>query len=487
VTDSVGNEFAAVTGYVPTGKIGHILYGNDVTTEYTYDGWSNRLMSIITNGPGGNPVLQDRSYGYSPAGDIELITDSVKSVSYYYDFDKLHRLTSETTSDGSIGLTPSILELYYDNPEHIHAVSSATPREDNHDYTYDANGNMQTGPDFTDPDQIAARTLAFNADNMPEYMAHASFGIVGFLYDGKARRAKKDGPSDTTYYLSNEIEIINGVPTCYIFAGNLRIAKITEANITYFHKDHLGSSTVMTDTSGAALETGGYLPYGIQRENPGITLSNYKFTDQELDTESGLYNYDARLYDPVIGRFISPDSIVPRPFDPQSLNRYSYCRNNPLIYTDPTGHSPPGIGDGIGNEPDLPPNDDSENTAPIPIDSENKDKEKSEAAALNLPLIVEALSAAKTIAEFLLGKDRVEEMEQLQKTLEINQKAAEEALELSLNMCYEIETKEAREKCINKAYDDRSKAREDDREVRDKYNELTTKVTPIDKIMFGTK
>jgi RHS repeat-associated protein len=62
------------------------------------------------------------------------------------------------------------------------------------------------------------------------------------------------------------------------------------------------------------------------------------YTDQEWDAEAGLYNYDARLYDPVIGRFISADSIVPRPFDPQSLNRYSYCRNNPLIYTDPTGH-----------------------------------------------------------------------------------------------------------------------------------------------------
>jgi hypothetical protein len=52
-----------------------------------------------------------------------------------------------------------------------------------------------------------------------------------------------------------------------------------------------------------------------------------------------LYNYDARLYDPVIGRFISPDSIVPAPFNPQSLNRYSYVLNNPLMYTDPSGQT----------------------------------------------------------------------------------------------------------------------------------------------------
>ena len=64
----------------------------------------------------------------------------------------------------------------------------------------------------------------------------------------------------------------------------------------------------------------------------------YTFTGQEDDDELGLYNYKARLYDPLLGRFISPDSIVPNPEDPQSLNRYSYCLNNPLKYTDPSGH-----------------------------------------------------------------------------------------------------------------------------------------------------
>ncbi len=67
-------------------------------------------------------------------------------------------------------------------------------------------------------------------------------------------------------------------------------------------------------------------------------VSDYRFTDQELDAENGLYNYNARLYDPFIGRFISPDTIVPEPFNPQSLNRYSYCLNNPLVYVDPSGH-----------------------------------------------------------------------------------------------------------------------------------------------------
>src|SRR3970282_1854651 len=60
-------------------------------------------------------------------------------------------------------------------------------------------------------------------------------------------------------------------------------------------------------------------------------------TGQEDDDDIGLYNYGARLYDPILAKFISPDRIVQAPENPQSLNRYSYCQNNPLIYVDPSG------------------------------------------------------------------------------------------------------------------------------------------------------
>ncbi len=95
----------------------------------------------------------------------------------------------------------------------------------------------------------------------------------------------------------------------------------------------------MADSDGEIVESTEFMPFGAMREHSGQQVSDYKFTDQEFDAETGLYNYNARLYDPLIGRFISPDSIVQAPFDPQTLNRYAYARNNPLIYTDPSGHS----------------------------------------------------------------------------------------------------------------------------------------------------
>ena len=64
------------------------------------------------------------------------------------------------------------------------------------------------------------------------------------------------------------------------------------------------------------------------------------FTGQRSEEAAigSLYDFGARFYSPVLGRFIAPDTIVPQPGDPQSLNRYSYARNNALRYTDPTGH-----------------------------------------------------------------------------------------------------------------------------------------------------
>ncbi len=180
---------------------------------------------------------------------------------------------------------------------------------------------------------------------MPLSINHGNNGITSFLYDGTAKRARKSHNGKDTYYISKYSEEINNQVTNYIFGGNLRIAKIKGTETFYYHKDHLGSTTVLTDNAVnpgddvKVIETAEYAPYGMEKTTSENTDElNYKFTDQEKDKSTGLYNYDARLYDPVIGIFVSADTVLPDMYDPQSLNRYSYCRNNPLIYTDPSGH-----------------------------------------------------------------------------------------------------------------------------------------------------
>jgi RHS repeat-associated protein len=108
----------------------------------------------------------------------------------------------------------------------------------------------------------------------------------------------------------------------------------------YYHRNHINSSSVVTDAYGAEVTRIVYLPFGETSEpnSAGVDTVTSKYTGKELDEETGLYNYGARYYDAAIGRFMSPDSIVPSVTDAQSFNHYSYVRNNPVVYVDPTGH-----------------------------------------------------------------------------------------------------------------------------------------------------
>ena len=112
---------------------------------------------------------------------------------------------------------------------------------------------------------------------------------------------------------------------------------------TYFyHKNQINSSSVITDATGTETTRIIYKPYGAidQAHSPGTDAVTKKFTGQEFDEETGLYYYNARYYDPAIGRFVTADTIVPENGkDPQGFNRYSYVKNNPVNYTDPSGHS----------------------------------------------------------------------------------------------------------------------------------------------------
>lgn len=186
-------------------------------------------------------------------------------------------------------------------------------------YTYDANGNMTQRPN---------QTITYDYDNRP-----VSINGNTFIYDYAGQRIKKNN----TIYIGKLYECTAGTCTKYIFAGSSRIASKTTSATYYFHTDHLGSSSVITDTAGNKVQETYYYPFGGTRLNTGNVVK-HKYTGQEEDPETGLYYYNARYYDPMLARFISADSYVQEPDDPQSFNRYSYTRNNPLIYTDPTGN-----------------------------------------------------------------------------------------------------------------------------------------------------
>jgi len=139
-----------------------------------------------------------------------------------------------------------------------------------------------------------------------------------------------------------------------LFAVNGRSLAIHNGSkLRYTHTDHpstgsghrLGSSSGQTDTAGNATADS-YLCYyaygGLRSGVPSAATTDRTFTGQKSDG-TGLMYYNARYYDPALGTFLSPDTLVPDAGNPQSFNRYSYVYNNPLKYVDPSGH----IGTGV--------------------------------------------------------------------------------------------------------------------------------------------
>ncbi|MCZ7665896.1 MAG: RHS repeat-associated core domain-containing protein [Chloroflexi bacterium] len=122
--------------------------------------------------------------------------------------------------------------------------------------------------------------------------------------------------------------------------------------MSFFATDHLGSTSATLWANGSLRSRLRYDPWGKERYTLSVTPSGYRYTSQRWDSGLGLYDYNARYYDPALGKFISADTLVPQPTSPQSFNRFAYVRNNPLGFIDPTGHREIEI-DGGGGGPDV--------------------------------------------------------------------------------------------------------------------------------------
>lgn len=357
VTDSTGKQYASFPEYGVAGLL-RADYGNGTTTGYTHDPVSLRLKSYMTTTAAGTPV-QSRSYTYSPAGRIQSLSDQVKNKTYSYDYDSLQRLVRETEGSSinsyaydEIGNITSKTEqgktlVYsYNTPGRPHQLSAIELRGKNHAYSYDDLGNMISGPDFTDPANIGIRTITYGADGMPVNIS-STRGNQSVLatYDGSGQRARKDVDGEITLYMGDyEVKITPSgeAATLHVVAGGMRVASLTGSKVLYFHQDHLKSTSVLTDKDGNTIESTSYVPFGQFRDaqnQPKLVNTEFGFTGQRYDAETGLYYYNARYYDPAIGRFIMADTVIPDAGDAQSLNPYSYCLNNPLELTDPSGHS----------------------------------------------------------------------------------------------------------------------------------------------------
>ncbi len=215
-------------------------------------------------------------------------------------------------------------------------------------FGYDANGNLLS--------RFAASRTCYdwNPENLltkvksvPSACTEAGSQVQAYAYDGLGRRVKVDGTSASTWTVSIfsgmdpifENSHVDGQAdqiTKYVYANGMRIAKITSSGgVQYYLGDHLGSTRKVLDASRNTVFSTDYEPFGKPYAVTGT--ESYKYTMEKHDDPTGLVYLRARQYDPEIGRFVSADPVLGSLSSPQTLNRYTYVRNSPLKYVDPSG------------------------------------------------------------------------------------------------------------------------------------------------------
>ena len=153
--------------------------------------------------------------------------------------------------------------------------------------------------------------------------------------------------TNTTYFVGAHYEVTNGTITKYYYAGSQRIALRTNGTLNFLLGDHLGSTSLTTDATGVVISEMRYKAWGETRYASGTTPTKYQYTGQySYATDFGLHFYNARWYDSSLSRFAQADSIIPLETQGvQAWDRFAYTNNNPIRYTDPSGHRCSGGGD----------------------------------------------------------------------------------------------------------------------------------------------
>jgi len=342
--------------YDAFGHVTNFTYQSGLTTTRTFYPISQRLESISAGASGS---VFSRTYQYTAGNDITSIglgSSGTMSISYY----NLHRIKSYTGNNGLSGsygydptgnITNNIENggsaYTYANPR-VEAVRTA------YGYTnlYDLCGNMIVRHDGL----TNAQALVYDPENRLSAISQAGVfsDEFGYAYDGTRLWKRIDqNPTNIQVWIGNIYEQKDGLTLFHVFAGTEQICTFvagspldggtnTSAVGYYYHEDTLNTSSVLSSSTGSQVEVDVYYPFGsIQTDSPQAPFQvSRRFTGQVFDAESGLYYYNARYYDPELGRFIQPDTSIPDISNPQTYNRYSYCLNDPLRFNDPNGQAP---------------------------------------------------------------------------------------------------------------------------------------------------
>ncbi len=345
------------------GQLTQFNYGNGLVTNKSYNDYGF-LEHTISEG------VQDIETFFNPQnGNLESRTDNIKQLNENFGYDNLDRLInvspnnsingnsisnsflgpfSETISyspNGNILSKTGLGAYLYENSNKPNAVTSI---ENNH---VDQSGDVSPlislhQQDVTYKNDRPSKILENNFEYNLKYGPDANRMVSELKQNGELLNRRFYSLNYEKLELGNEIYQINYIPGLDGLASIYVKKNNDPGSYFYAHTDHLGSIVSITNAEGNIVQEFSYDAWGRSRnpnnwsyilEPNSLAWLNRGYTSQEHILEFNLINMNARLYDPTVGRFLAVDNFVGDPALSQSYNRYSYCLNNPLKYTDPSG------------------------------------------------------------------------------------------------------------------------------------------------------
>ncbi|MYF31086.1 MAG: DUF4157 domain-containing protein [Gammaproteobacteria bacterium] len=364
--------YRTVTAMDARGNVTAETLGNGVKRVHAFDGKTGRVRGI-QSGKSSTKDLQNLAYQWDALGNLQSRAsgEGASKLTETFGYDKLNRLKTHQVGSGAVQSTA------YDGYGNVrsrtgvgtyaygadsgasgrpHAVASVTENGVAVTHSYDANGSLTSSSD--------GRTVAYAAFGKATSIAKGGHTST-FAHGPNRSRFKRvdddgNGNATTTLYLGSvekvthpdgEVTVRRRIGGTAIELEGPTVGSCEADAVRYVLRDHLGSVDRLVNAQGAVPQSMSFGAWGARRDPSDWTAlaeaaaasfddcaTTRGFTGHEMLDAVGIVHMNGRIYDPALGRFLRADPLVQFPSNLQSHNRYSYALNNPLAYTDPSGH-----------------------------------------------------------------------------------------------------------------------------------------------------
>jgi len=375
VYDRVGRLHSVADGadvtvyaYYTNGAKQSVTYGSGAKEEYAY--LEGTLLSELINRKPDGSVMDSYTYTYDAAHNQTSKTETINGVqkgTTTYSYDSLNRLLAVSEPSGKtttyaydaagnrytetvvVNSVTTVKTYAYNGQNRLTGIQEKTGvvTQMTWAYGYDNNGNLlsTTATVYINgvPQTPVVTTNTYDAWNQLAETITTGYTVEN-TYNGEGLRVAKEVNGVKTRYFYEYTNVVletgdSGAETARnIYGTNLVKRIIGTEEYNYFYNGHADVTALVNASTGAIAASYYYNAFGVVLESTGTTNNSILYAGYQYDKETGLYYLNARMYDPATARFLQEDTYTGDRTDPLSLNLYTYCHNEPLMYSDPTGH-----------------------------------------------------------------------------------------------------------------------------------------------------